>query len=174
MSPSIGIVGLPEGASHANASLCEICSICCRPVWLREIGGAVYELTCDVETKVGSICAGGDLTGSRNSPGQFSEAKLLLATTKEIDMSEVVLFEHANFHGAHKHLYGSEPNLNAGDDNYFNDKISSFVITSGSWQFFRDANFAGPASNVFGVGRFNWVETVGIPNDSISSVRRVT
>jgi hypothetical protein len=89
-------------------------------------------------------------------------------------MSEVVLFEHANFHGAHKHLYGSEPNLNAADDNYFNDKISSFVITSGSWQFFRDANFSGPASNVFGVGRFNWVETVGIPNDSISSVRRVS
>ena len=89
-------------------------------------------------------------------------------------MSEIVLFEHANFHGAHKHLYGSEGNLNAGDDNFFNDKVSSFVINSGAWQFFRDSNFTGPASNVLGPGRYSWVESVGIPNDSVSSVRRVS
>ena len=85
-----------------------------------------------------------------------------------------MLFEHGNFHGVHKRLCGSEPNLAAGDDSFFNDKVSSFVITSGSWQFFIDINFTGPASNVFGVGRFNWVENFGIPNDSISSIRRVT
>lgn len=89
-------------------------------------------------------------------------------------MSEVVLFEHINFHGAHKHLYGSEPNLAAPGDSFFNDKTSSFVIVSGSWQFFRDINYSGPASNVFGPGRYNWVESVGIPNDSVSSVRRVS
>jgi len=27
----------------------------------------------------------------------------------------VILFEHANFHGAHKHVFGPESNLNAGD-----------------------------------------------------------
>ena len=84
-------------------------------------------------------------------------------------MSEIVLFQHANFRGAHRHLYGSESNLNHAEDNFFNDKISSFVITEGTWQFFRDISFSGPASSVFGVGRFNWVETVGIPNDSVSS-----
>jgi hypothetical protein len=88
-------------------------------------------------------------------------------------MPEIILFQHINFRGAHKHLYGSETNLASADDNFFNDKISSFVITSGTWQFFRDINFLGPASGVFGPGRYNWVETVGIPNDSISSVRRV-
>jgi len=88
-------------------------------------------------------------------------------------MAEIVLFEHSNFRGAHKHLYGSESNLDSPDDKFFNDKISSFVVLSGTWQFFRDINFAGPASNVFGPGRFNWVEDVGIPNDSVSSVRRV-
>lgn len=56
-------------------------------------------------------------------------------------MAEIVLFEHANYHGAHKHLFGSETNLNAPDDNFFNDKVSSFVILSGRWQFYRDANF---------------------------------
>ncbi|WP_420800207.1 beta/gamma crystallin-related protein [Paraburkholderia tagetis] len=89
-------------------------------------------------------------------------------------MSEIVLFEHINFHGAHKHLYSSEPNLASPDDNFFNDKISSFVVLSGSWQFFRDINFTGPASGIFGPGRYNWVENVGIPNDSISAVRRVS
>ena len=89
-------------------------------------------------------------------------------------MAEIILFEHINFHGAHKHLYGSESNLAASDDSSFNDKISSFVINSGTWQFFRDTNFAGPASTVLGPGRYNWVENFGIPNDSISSVRRVT
>lgn len=88
-------------------------------------------------------------------------------------MSEIVLFEHANYHGTHKHLYGSESNLNAGDDRVFNDKVSSFVIREGMWQFFRDANFTGPASNILGPGNYNWVENVGIPNDSVSSVKRV-
>ena len=89
-------------------------------------------------------------------------------------MAEIILFEHINFHGAHKHLYGSESNLAAGDDNFFNDRLSSFVITSGTWQFFRDINFSGPASNVFGPGRYNWVENIGIPNDTVSSIRRVS
>ncbi|NHZ35148.1 beta/gamma crystallin-related protein [Massilia rubra] len=88
-------------------------------------------------------------------------------------MAEIVLFEHANYHGAHKHLFTSETNLNAPDDNFFNDKTSSFVILSGRWQFYRDANFQGPASQVFGPGLYNWTEAVNIPNDSISSVRLV-
>jgi hypothetical protein len=92
---------------------------------------------------------------------------------KEKKMAEIILFQHINFRGAHKHLYGSEANLASGDDNTFNDFVSSFVITSGTWQFFRDINFSGPASNVFGPGRYNWVENIGIPNDSVSSVRRV-
>ena len=88
-------------------------------------------------------------------------------------MAEIILFEHKNFHGAHKHLYDSENNMNAADDSFFNDKVSSFVITGGVWKFFRDANFTGPGSNSLGPGRYNWVESVGIPNDSVSSIQRV-
>jgi Beta/Gamma crystallin len=89
-------------------------------------------------------------------------------------MSEIVLFEHTNFRGGHKHLFVSEPNLASPEDSFFNDKISSFVIVTGQWQFFRDINYTGPASRVFGPGVYNWVESIGIPNDSISSVRRVS
>ena len=86
-------------------------------------------------------------------------------------MAHVILFEHRNFHGAHKHLFRSEDNLNAGDDNFFNDRTSSFVIVEGRWQFFRDSGFNNPSSNVFGPGLYDWVEDHGIPNDSISSAR---
>jgi hypothetical protein len=86
-------------------------------------------------------------------------------------MAHIILFEHANFHGAHKHLFQTENNLNAGDDNWFNDKVSSFVILEGHWQFFRDSNFNGPASNILGPGKYNWIEAFGIPNDSISSLK---
>ena len=88
-------------------------------------------------------------------------------------MAHLILFEHRNFHGAHKHIFRSEDNLNAGDDSFFNDKTSSFVILDGRWQFFRDSGFNNPASNVFGPGIYDWVEAHGIPNDSISSVKLV-
>ena len=42
--------------------------------------------------------------------------------------AHIILFEHANFHGAHKHVFLEEANLNADDDKFFNDKTSSFVI----------------------------------------------
>ncbi|MFB9243331.1 beta/gamma crystallin family protein [Massilia antarctica] len=86
-------------------------------------------------------------------------------------MAEVVLSEHSNFRGREKHLYGSEPNLSAPDKHFFNDRVSSFVVVSGRWKVYRDSNYRGPASCVFGPGRYTWVEAAGIPNDSISSVR---
>ncbi len=58
-------------------------------------------------------------------------------------MAHVILFEHAGFHGAHKHVFRDEPNLNAGDDNFFNDKtslssslraIGSFLSTQDTWE----------------------------------------
>jgi hypothetical protein len=92
---------------------------------------------------------------------------------EEIMVAQVILFENANFHGAHKHVFVEEANLNAGDDSFFNDKASSMVIVEGSWTFWRDANFHGPASRVLGPGTYAFVEQVGIPNDSISSLSSV-
>jgi hypothetical protein len=87
-------------------------------------------------------------------------------------MAEIILFEHIDFEGAHRHLFTSDDNLGSLYDN-FNDITSSFVVVSGEWQFSRDANYSGPDSNIFGPGLYNWVEEVGIPNDSISSVALV-
>jgi len=88
-------------------------------------------------------------------------------------MAHVILFEHINFHGAHKHIFASESNLAAGDDSFFNDRTSSIVVLSGTWEFFRDINFVDFEARL-AQGLYPNVTTVGIANDSVSSVRRVS
>ena len=88
-------------------------------------------------------------------------------------MPHVILFEHANFHGAHKHVFGPEPNLNAGDDNFFNDRVSSIVVLEGTWAFFRNANFNGRYARTLGPGLYPNVGNVDIQNDDMSSLQPV-
>lgn len=86
----------------------------------------------------------------------------------------IILFEHENFHGAHKHVFGSEPNLGSADDNFFNDRITSFAIVEGNWKFFRHANFGARYPVILGPGLYKNVEAFGIPNDDMSSLRPTT
>ena len=89
-------------------------------------------------------------------------------------MPEAILFENANFHGAHKHVFTNEPNLNAADDNFFNDKVSSIVILGGAWAFYRNANFNTPYGPILGTGLYPSVTAIGIRNDDMSSLQPVT
>ncbi|MEA2820714.1 MAG: hypothetical protein QOJ86_2718 [Bradyrhizobium sp.] len=84
--------------------------------------------------------------------------------------AHVILFQHRNFHGAHKHVFVEETNLNASDDDSFNDKVSSFVILDGFWTFWRDIHFKGSKSQPLGPGEYKWVGDVGIQNDTVSSL----
>jgi hypothetical protein len=90
-------------------------------------------------------------------------------------MAHVILFEHASFHGAHKHVFKDEPNLNAGDDNFFNDKTSSMVIVEGNWEFFADWQHIGKLGKTLGPGNYESVEAAlgAGSNDRISSLRPV-
>jgi hypothetical protein len=88
-------------------------------------------------------------------------------------MPEAILFENANFHGQHKHVFGPEPNLNAADDNFFNDRVSSIVILDGVWQFYRNSGFNTPYPFLLGPGRYSSVEAAGIKNDDMSSLQPV-
>ena len=91
-------------------------------------------------------------------------------------MTHVILFEHAQFHGQHKHVFRAEPNLNAADDNFFNDKVSSLHILSGLWVFFRDSQFQNPYAGGTEFGPAidgSSVEALGIKNDDMSSLRSV-
>ena len=46
-------------------------------------------------------------------------------------------------YGAHRHVFAAEPNLNADDDNFFNDNVGSLAVLAGDWSFYSDANFHG-------------------------------
>src|SRR5438105_7107571 len=63
--------------------------------------------------------------------------------------AHAILFEHANFHGAHKHVFWPETDPNAANDNFFNDKISSVIILRGNWAFYRDSGFTSQYPNIF-------------------------
>ncbi|MEZ4312887.1 MAG: beta/gamma crystallin-related protein [Polyangiaceae bacterium] len=86
-------------------------------------------------------------------------------------MSQVMLFEHASYHGAHKHVFDQEPNLNALDDRYFNDKVSSLVVMDGEWGFYQDAGYVGQYPNLLGPGKYRSVSAMNIRNDDMSSLR---
>jgi hypothetical protein len=84
-------------------------------------------------------------------------------------LPEIVVYEHINYDG-----WNFRTNLNVlyiGDA--MNDRISSFIIVSGRWQFYRHRDFIEPLGPVFGPGYYHWVEEVGIPNDQISSFKCV-
>ncbi len=89
---------------------------------------------------------------------------------------EVVVYEDINWGGAEWRT-----NLNhdyVGD--FWNDKISSLIIISGTWQFWENAgnnkDGNGGAMTIAGPGYYSWVEAqpFNMQNDSISSFQVVS
>lgn len=89
-------------------------------------------------------------------------------------MAHLIIFEHKDFRGAHRHLFKSERDLKASDDNFFNDKISSFVILEGHWQFHEQKNGEPTNFPVLGQGYYPSVQQIGITNDSVSSITLIS
>ena len=85
-------------------------------------------------------------------------------------MNHVILFEHDNFRGMSKHVYGPEPDLNTGRDDSLNDKVSSIIVVSGTWSFFRHAGYNGRYARTLGPGEYPWVGALDIQNDDMSSL----
>ena len=88
-------------------------------------------------------------------------------------MPHCILFELANFRGAHRHIFTAEPNLAASDDPLFNNKTSSIVILEGNWEFFADVDFKTKTGNTLEPGVYPFVANIGIKNNAISSLRPV-
>lgn len=84
----------------------------------------------------------------------------------------VILFEHANFRGRHRHIFTNEPDLyyvDVPNEPHFNDITSSIVVLEGTWVFYEHSNYTG-SSWVLGKGVYPNVTRVGITNDMISSL----
>jgi Beta/Gamma crystallin len=81
----------------------------------------------------------------------------------------VTLYNDINYGGD---ALGSDTEISDLSFTAYNDQASSIYITQGTWAFYTDANYQG-SSVVLNPGAYNWVENVGLPNDTISSFRRV-
>lgn len=83
-------------------------------------------------------------------------------------MAAVELYNDSNFRGKLVETYSDTANV--GDR--VNDRVTSIVINEGTWRFFADSQFRG-ASTDLGPGRYPNVGLGTIPNDSITSFRRI-
>lgn len=81
----------------------------------------------------------------------------------------VTLYNDINFGGD---ALGSDTEISDLSFTAYNDKASSINITEGTWAFYTDANYQG-TSVTLNPGSYSWVENVGLPNDTISSFRRI-
>ena len=80
----------------------------------------------------------------------------------------IVLFQHSKYKGRMLTLYGSHTNLPAID---FNDQLSSFIITGGTWTLYEHTNYQGKHVTL-GVGQYSASALGGAGgNDKISSVK---
>jgi ATP-dependent Lon protease len=84
---------------------------------------------------------------------------------------EVIIYEHADFGGEQQHIKESIPNVGS-----WNDKITSVIVKSGTWQFFEHENYGSPSSKKVGPGYYENVEMpeFNIRNDNITSIKAIS
>ena len=86
----------------------------------------------------------------------------------------IILFADPFYQGAHKHVFDTQNIMD------FNDKVSSFVILEGQWQFFVDSNFQGQMGHgggkTLGPGHYSNIDAAlgGGVNDKLSSLKCVS
>jgi hypothetical protein len=85
---------------------------------------------------------------------------------------DVILYVHGGIAGDSLKVNASlNDGLNLGKN--FNDKVSSFVILKGKWNFYADAGFKGIYnSKPLGPGTYSSLPK-GFSNDQLSSLKRV-
>ena len=83
-------------------------------------------------------------------------------------MAAVELYNDSNFRG--KLVETNSDILNVGND--VNDRVTSIVINQGTWRFFTDSQYRGVSADLR-PGRYPNIGLGTIPNDSITSFRRI-
>lgn len=84
-------------------------------------------------------------------------------------LPELVIYDHAGFKGAYARTNLSFQYL--GD--YWNDRISSLVIVSGVWRFYRDEYYKGDHWDL-GPGFYECFFTDAGPDDVVSSFQAIS
>lgn len=92
-------------------------------------------------------------------------------------MGRCVVYRDREFGGDYYEFTAGNSNLKnksrgIGNFDDWNDEISSFKIIEGNWEFFEHVDYKG-VSVTLGPGNYGWVGDIGLPNDTISSLRLV-
>jgi len=82
-------------------------------------------------------------------------------------MASITIYEDSNFSGRSLEITYPVSDLN---NEGFNDKASSCKVESGTWILYRNSNFGSDCS-ILEPGDYADAEAMGIPNDSLSSLR---
>jgi hypothetical protein len=85
----------------------------------------------------------------------------------------IIIFQHEFFRGHHRHIINQEWDLGSTWDNSLNDKVSSLVILSGEWEFFKDKKGGSGYKVKLGPGIYPRVKDVGLEDNKISSLKLV-
>jgi hypothetical protein len=88
------------------------------------------------------------------------------------------VFEQRNFEGQSKDISHGSPNLSLSEDGFFDNQVSSFIIASGNWMFYKESGFRSPYLRdgqplVLGPDHYPSLEPFGIPDNDISSLKAV-
>lgn len=83
-------------------------------------------------------------------------------------MAAVELYDDSDFRKPLVQTNSDTPNV--GND--VNDRVTSIVINEGTWRFFTDSQYRGVSADL-SPGRYPNIGLGTIPNDSITSFRRI-
>jgi len=96
----------------------------------------------------------------------LAAAAVLATLTHTAFAGELTLFADSDFRGARVTVQGDARDLRQLN---FNDRVSSLIVRSGTWELCQDSNFSGRCAQ-FGPGEYRVLPNF---NDAVSSVREV-
>jgi hypothetical protein len=102
----------------------------------------------------------------KNMKRLLAAAAVLATLTHTAFAGELTIFADSDFRGARVTLHGDARDLRLMN---FNDRVSSLIVRSGTWELCQDSNFSGRCAQ-FGPGEYRVLPNF---NDAVSSVREV-
>jgi hypothetical protein len=90
----------------------------------------------------------------------------MTAAVGTVSAAEVIVYGLSNFGGQSLDATSDQPGV------AISDKISSINVLSGTWRFYEYPNYGGRFWDL-GPGEYPSVQSVGIPDDLISSFKQI-
>jgi hypothetical protein len=112
----------------------------------------------DTKWKLGNLSYHASAAGNESTP----------LVTETIRLPELVVYDHTGFKGAYARTNLSFHFIG----NFWNDRISSLIVVSGVWRFYRDEYYKGDYWDL-GPGFYESFFTAKGPDDTVSSFQAI-